>query len=88
MSVPLIGRVLRVCATEDAASCAAGSVCVGPNSIWPGSLGRQATWERRFESSSASFHSCGGAGDGWGREGGGHEKANGFGPPWLLIVQA
>jgi hypothetical protein len=47
--------VLHVCATGAVASCAAGQVCVGPNPIWPGSLGRrQATWERRFESSRRS----------------------------------
>ena len=56
MSVPLLGHALHVCATGVAASCAAGPACVGvgPNSIWPGSLGRQATWERRFESSRRS----------------------------------
>jgi hypothetical protein len=51
MSVPLLGSVLHVCATGGSASCAAVWLCVGPNPIWPGSLGRQATWERRFEGS-------------------------------------
>jgi hypothetical protein len=31
--------------------CSGLAVRVGPNPIWPGSLGRQATWERCFESS-------------------------------------
>jgi hypothetical protein len=51
MSVPLLSHALHVCATGAVASCAAGPVRVGPNSIWPGSLGRQSTWERCFESS-------------------------------------
>jgi hypothetical protein len=42
---------LHVRATGAVASCAAGPVRVGPNPIWPGGLGRQATRERRFESS-------------------------------------
>jgi hypothetical protein len=50
----LLGHALHVCATGAVASCAARPVCVGPNSIWPGSLGRQATWERCFESSRRS----------------------------------
>jgi hypothetical protein len=54
MSVPLVSHALHVRATGAVASCAAGQVCVGPHPIWPGSLGRQATWERRFESSRRS----------------------------------
>jgi hypothetical protein len=58
MSVPLLGRVLHVRATGGAASlvllrCGAG-VRWAKLDPWPGSLGRQATWERRFESSRRS----------------------------------
>jgi hypothetical protein len=51
MSVrPLLGHAIHVCDTGAVASCAAGPVYVGPNSIWRGGLGRQTTWERGFES--------------------------------------
>jgi hypothetical protein len=48
------GPAVNFGATGWVATCAAGPVCVGPNSIWPGSLGRQATWGRCFESSRRS----------------------------------
>jgi hypothetical protein len=73
-SVPLIGHALHVCATGMGASCAAVPVCVGPNPTWPGSLGRQATWERCFEISRRSSIPAAAQRR---RRGGGGEGANG-----------
>jgi hypothetical protein len=81
MCVPLLGRALRVRATGAVASCAAGGAGVRwakPDLAWE--FGREATWERCFESSRRSSVPAAGQrrrlGEGGG--GGGHERANGF----------
>jgi hypothetical protein len=81
MPVPLLGHALHVCATGAISSGARGRFAFGPNSIWPGSLGRQATWERCFESSRHSSIPGGGAAAAGGRGRKGQEAANGFLPP-------
>jgi hypothetical protein len=84
MSVALPGHALRVCSTGVGASCAAGPVCVGPSSIWPGGLGRQATvatWERRFESSRRSSIPAVARRRRLGEGGGGMRRLTDFDPP-------
>jgi hypothetical protein len=89
MSVPLLGHALHVRATGTAVLLCSTPVRVGPNPIWPGSLGHQSTWERPvLRKQPVLFHSWRrrSGGGGVGRKG--QEEANGFSPPpWLLIVQ-
>ena len=82
MSVSVLGHALRVCATGAAASCTPGPVRVVPNPIWPGSSGRQSTWERCFESSRYFPIPGGGAAV----AGGGRRRLTYFCPPgcWLF----
>jgi hypothetical protein len=84
------GRLLRCGAgvrwakLDPACGLGAGSWELG---VWSLGLGRQATWERRFKSRRRSSIPTAAQRRRLG-EGGGHEKANGFLPPWRLIVQS
>ena len=89
MSVPLLGHAICVCATGVAASCAAGPPCVGvgPNSIWPGSLGRNPRGSGGSKAAGVLpfLRPVAAAAGGGGKA---MRRPTDFDPPgWLLIVQ-
>jgi hypothetical protein len=86
MPAPLLGRALHVCtAARPRASClchwGGRLLCCGAGVRWAKHVGAALRKQPAF------LHSCGGAAAAAGGGRKGQEKANGFLPPWLLIVQ-